>query len=613
MIAGLVDWTGHTDLSSCARAMNAAFSELGLEAPRLRQGRRTLFLALPPFSDLFPGPEAPADASAVLLHGVLDETGGLAAGLDSPGPRSEAALLDLGFRRLGAELADRLLGDFAVARWDDDAAQLLAIVDPLGLRPVYFAADAHRIAWASHPAPLRRLPWMNGAPDERMVVSHLVDVWNDAEATFHAGIRRLPAGHLLEAGEGRCRVRRWWTPFGRRAEAVASTQDVLDRFGELFRRAVRCRLERGPTTLLMSGGLDSTAAAGMAADLPGMPPVSIVSAAMTGLGCDEGAAIDVALHGLPFPARRVCPVGVPVTVDALRAEARLHGAPHLNLQKPMFDLVAEAARAFGARAVLTGVGGDDVTTDYRYHLDLLRENGLLGFPRTVAQVARLERWSVLQALNFLLRAACPAAIRKIARAARRRDEPPAWLSPDARRRAAELGPPLVPPRQGFEIEPLEAVWQLLRSPLVQSARQWWVDEYAGYGLGCRSPFQDRRLIEFLFNVPARLLPRSHQTGQYKPLITRGLSRFLPEEFRFRVGKIVMDEYDNNVWASSRGALGGHLFAHGWLSELFVPRKAARTLFEAGERRLTGDKAMRRIAGLELWLREQSCSPREVVP
>ncbi len=111
-----------------------------------------------------------------------------------------------------------------------------------------------------------------------LIVSFLLEKWQDPFSTFFSQIQQLPPGHWLWADGTRLTARRYWQPGIQNVCKATRPGEVLEEFADRFRLAVRQRLpftaHRSPLTthpsptsvgILMSGGLDSTAMAGIAA------------------------------------------------------------------------------------------------------------------------------------------------------------------------------------------------------------------------------------------------------------------------------------------------------------------------------------------------------------
>lgn len=151
----------------------------------------------------------------------------------------------------GTALLQRLRGGFALALFDGET--LLLARDAFGQRPLFYCEKGAELWFASDVQSLRE----DGAPlgqlDRGALSDYLELLYVPAPASIWSGVRKLPAGHLLRAGEHGVEVRRWSAlPAPGSAEARPS------------RIAVRAGLEEAvrtsaPATVLLQGDLPSSA------------------------------------------------------------------------------------------------------------------------------------------------------------------------------------------------------------------------------------------------------------------------------------------------------------------------------------------------------------------
>jgi len=119
-------------------------------------------------------------------------------------------------------------------------------------------------------------PGVSASLDEEEVAASLSSVRRDtATRTFYRAVRKLPAGHALvvepeAGGTGRLRVRleRYWRPEEIPAAWPAADNAYTEQFLDLYGKAVRDRLRGGPVGVHLSGGLDSSSVAVLAAQAP---------------------------------------------------------------------------------------------------------------------------------------------------------------------------------------------------------------------------------------------------------------------------------------------------------------------------------------------------------
>jgi hypothetical protein len=358
-----------------------------------------------------------------------------------------------------------------------------------------------------------------------------------------------------------------------------------------------------------------------------VPPTVVISGLFGHLPCDESAYITAALRRLPFPGRQVTAPDRGIGVEEMLDDVRRHDVPLLNRQRPLCDAFVAQARATGVRVLMTGLGGDELATDYGYYTDLLWTGRLGSFVRGARRASRAENLPLWQVLLELLRESCPQAWKRPYRWLRRRfagsaRRPiPHWITPEAARLATELGRHDPAARRPFRSKSAEFAWQALTDPYASWSNRWWFTEFGAAGIRLACPLLDRRLFEFVLGVPARLRPRCDGLSRFKLFISRGLRRYLPEVMHGRDGKVFFEAYNNRVFDHSFVGLSEYLFAQReWHSEPYVHRARACGLFESyrdGRRHASEDldartqqiESLWRIAGLELWLRVQESKPR----
>jgi asparagine synthase (glutamine-hydrolysing) len=481
-----------------------------------------------PFGVLGGSREAPAWAEApgglvAAGRARLDDAEGLRRrlGADPAARPSHLVLAAAALERHGEAAADLLRGDFALAVWRPGRRELLALRDPLGVAPLYLRRLPRALLLASSAHLLRRLPPPLGELDEAAVADFLLfDVPLDPERTAFAGIEQLAPGQLLALGDGGERRRRYHD-----LAAIPPLRpppgEAVERFREIFARAVADRLDDGaPTGVLLSGGLDASLVAATAVRRLGRPLVGLTHAYRRLVADDSATGADEVGRSL----------GMPVAVlDAdpytpWRDRGALLGRAEQPINEPYFAVtaaLAERGAAQGCRVVLTGEGADDlcwVTPD-----DLL--SWLLAEPfaagRSLLAQARRER--------RLPRVGLRSALLGRLGLGRSGWEPryPEWLDPGFARRldlpgrwAAAAGEPA--PRG-----PRAAAVAGLLHPRYEMLHRWYDVPAAATGIEIRHPFLDLRVVELLLALP----PLPGCRG--KALLREAARGLLPEAVRRR--------------------------------------------------------------------------------
>lgn len=527
-------------LDACPqRAVDGQAIRLGGEAGIAHQHFNTLpedRLAVQPLADERLGLILAADVR-------LDNRADLLARLALPGRESDFADAEIvlhAYRRWGQDCPRHLLGDFAFVVWDGRQRELFAAVDQVGERSLCYTVMEHFAVVASdvpyvlaHPAVTPRL-------NEGKVADYLNYDWSRVEETYYQGILQLPPAHCLLISRERVRTWQYWTLDPERRIRYRSEGEYAEHLLSLLHEAVECRLRStGPIGISLSGGLDSTAVAALAA-----PKLAERSETLHSFSYvfDEVAACDERQYIVPVVER----YGLDATYlngDRAWTLNRFHEWPVERdsiWHDPFYWLghsVLEAAQVQGCRVLLTGDFGDSLFEGGHYWAaDVLREARLADAARlAVRQRGRLAWRS--QVWDAGVKALVPERVKRAVRG--------------ERREAAHGFPGFAPGflervRQGRE--PMQPVFRDLSSDrrvriasiLDHAGPQWAMSSRtldAGFSLERISPLHDRRLVEFVTALPAYQLGRP---GRTRWVMRNALASLLPQEVRERQDKTVFD-------------------------------------------------------------------------
>lgn len=380
------------------RTMSAAMAHRGpdgagehAEGPVALAARRLALVDLP-------GGHQPAvgeDGSVrAVLNGELYELDALRRRLADRGhvlgTRSDTEALVHLYEDEGPGFVAGLRGMFALAVWDARRRRLLLARDRFGIKPLLYARVGSLLAFASELGALCALPDLRREVDVDALEAYLTVNAVHAPRTMLAGVRKLPAGHLLVAGPEGIRVERYARDVPAAAQDVRreSLRDLAAEARERLRDSVRAHLVADvPVGVLLSGGVDSGAIAALAAQERG-PGLQTFTVGFHERSFDE-------LPRARLIARRYATDHHELVVTAADAEALL---PRLarDFDEPRGDATAlpywllARMTAGHVKAALSGEGADELFGGYQtYAADLLGARAA----RVAATLAPLlERW-----------------------------------------------------------------------------------------------------------------------------------------------------------------------------------------------------------------------------
>ncbi|MGE3402137.1 MAG: asparagine synthetase B [Vicinamibacterales bacterium] len=422
------------------------------------------------------------------------------------GAHSDSALVQRAFDAWGEACVSRLLGDWCLAAWDEEARRLFVARDQHGISALYVAATPSQFAFSSDRQWVLAQTGVRRELDEQWL-AHTLAAWprHDGRRTCYIGLQRLPPAHALTLQHGNVRTWRYWRLEEAPDVRLRSRAEYAEALGEHLDRAVASRLRPGePIALALSAGLDSTAVAALAARqlhargermlaltaIPAYPhpdPGGNRFGNEFALAARVAAAADIDHVGVD--ARDVTPL------DGLAFMLEAHGEPTPAVSNYYWvRALHETARDHGARVVLTGQYGN-MTASWP-GLPTVASVFALGlggwWPRAAREAAAVMRYrsmTVSRCIRQALSAPSPIHPRfadrmGLAAAAR------AWA------RESMIGSV----RQRVRAE---RQWLIAPGADITGARR--AELAAAIGVESRDPMRDIRLMEFVHGMPPDIL------------------------------------------------------------------------------------------------------------
>lgn len=169
------------------------------------------------------------------------------------------------------DMWDRLRGMFAFCIFDRARGSMLLARDHFGQKPLYYARQGERFAFASELKSLLTLPWVDRTLDPHAFLDYAV--WHSLPSprTHFASIAKLPAGSFLEIpfhSNGKAEVTRYWRYDLSSAPDLTDDASSTEALDKALRDSVKLHLRADvPVGVLLSGGLDSRTVVAYAQEL----------------------------------------------------------------------------------------------------------------------------------------------------------------------------------------------------------------------------------------------------------------------------------------------------------------------------------------------------------
>jgi asparagine synthase (glutamine-hydrolysing) len=171
------------------------------------------------------------------------------------------------YEEYGRDCVQHLRGMFAFVIWDQNRHTLFAARDRLGIKPFYYRLQDGTFIFGSEIKALLAYPGVRAEFNPGVLPEYLAFGYVAGEKTFFSGIHKLPAGHTLELTErGELSIRRYWDLSVAEEPEPRPRNYYVRRYRELLEEAVSTHLMSDvPLGVFLSGGLDSSAVAALAA------------------------------------------------------------------------------------------------------------------------------------------------------------------------------------------------------------------------------------------------------------------------------------------------------------------------------------------------------------
>lgn len=515
--------------------------------------------------------------------------------------------------RWGAEFAFHLVGEYAIVLYDPRTQTVLLCRDHIGARPLYYHCNHDRLIVSSQLAPLLDVFDIARDIDEEYVAGRM-SRGPAIGLTPYKQIHGVKPAHLLIATQaGELREQRYWQFDTEREIRFAQDEEYEEAFRFHLRDAVQAPLRTDrPVMIELSGGLDSSTIACIAADSIRKGETQTRRFETVSYIYDESPTSDES-NFIECVENHINRTGIRVRDE----DSSLFppSNPDLDIVTPnpilcafnYHEALCNLMRQTGARVLLTGIGGDQVTgASYDPYPELA---DLLVLRKPLALHRRLQLWG--QTLNTpyfsllwhkTIVPVLPRSVQPWCKQTAKRMPP--WFNPGFVARAGLLEkdlPPIDP--FGFRL-PSGRDQSISYISVVKNLSACHRRELSS--LNTSHPYMHRPLIEFLQAIPFQQLLRP---GENRSVMRRALRDVLPEKILRRKTKGNPSEGLARAMARECSALrsfvtDSRVCAYGFMDK--------PPLLEAIERAKNGLEvyagALLMTISLEFWLRGLESRP-----
>jgi asparagine synthase (glutamine-hydrolysing) len=310
------------------------------------------------------------DTKVIVFNGEIYNFVELKSELKSKGhqfkTKTDTEVILHAYEEWGAECVHRLRGMFAFAIWDEQERRLFLARDRLGIKPLYYYCDRHRLIFASELKAILEDDTIPKELDLEALSDYLSFGYVPSPKTIFKSIRKLPPGHVLIQSAAETEIKQYWD-LKFQPDVHTSIDKFCDQIIETLEESTRLRLISDvPLGAFLSGGIDSSVVVAIMSGLIRNPVVTN----SIGFAKREYSELDYAqatskLFGTDHHEYMVAPDAV----DVVNKLAWYFDEPFADSSSIPTYYVSQMTRR-NVTVALSGDGGDENFAGYRrYYFD----------------------------------------------------------------------------------------------------------------------------------------------------------------------------------------------------------------------------------------------------
>lgn len=505
------------------------------------------------------------------------------------------------YEEWGEECVKKFNGMWSFALWDTHKQNLFCSRDRFGVKPFYYYLDRERFVFASEIKAMLSWPFIPRVSNDSKIFEYLAFSFLDTTSqTFFQKIEQLKPAHNLTLKNGQLKTYRYWDILEKKVENL-SDNEIKEKFRFLLQDAIRLRFRSDvPVAVLLSGGLDSSAIACLAANAMPNTQINVFSAVYPGQTCDESDYIQAVLQKYP----NLNPNFIyPQSGDLSKEIGKIiwhQDEPFSSTTTLSHWLLMKEINKAGIKVVLSGQGADEVLAGYYdsfgyYLVELLRQGSIKKFQKEFKLIAKNYQFSKTYLALNLIKSLLPRKAANLLRGALK-DKIFYWLNFS-----------FIAKYYGYAFSENKFknvfsnnLWRLLATDSLPRILHYEDRGSMAFSIEERVPFLDYRLVEFIFSLPDKY---KIDNGLTKTILRDSLKNIVPEEILQRKIKIGFST-PIKQWLQVNEKLAGTPSTFRFTRKKYLKEYAVKKMMPIYMKGTQNqNEVVWRIINLELWLKE----------
>lgn len=447
--------------------------------------------------------------------------------------QSDTEVVCAAYIQWGDDCVKHFIGMWSFALWDSNKQRLFCSRDRFGIKPFYYINNNNSLYFASELKALRSLPIGSKQINYQQLYRGLQMAWAGfGEETFYTQILQLKPAHNLVWQNGTIQYDNYWDVDFNCPKSNLSFNEKAETFNALFKESVQLHARSDvPNGMCLSGGLDSSAIAGMYCSV--MPGIKLKTFSIYydgAGGVDERPFIREVANKYP----QIEPYYYTPT-DADIQEHFHHAAYHADV--PVFGssylsqyFLMKLALQEGVTVVLDGQGSDEYLGGYLHSFyrvigELLRNGKVLQAISVLNALKQREQFGLHKTLNFLAK----SIVSTVADEQQIYNLEMGKLSNMLLQKPASIS---IANKTDNRFD--NFLYHLLMNTTLQTLLHFEDRNSMAFSLESRVPFLNHKLIEFAFTLLRE--DRINNKAETKYILREGLKPVLPHAVYARKDK-----------------------------------------------------------------------------
>ena len=468
---------------------------------------------------------------------------------------TDSYLILQAYQKWGKECTKHLIGDFAFAIYDRNSEEIFCAVDHTGNRTLYYYSSSKIFAFSTTIRPLFNIGEIRKRYCDEWICDFLANPsvahQLDGELTLYKKLLLLPAGHTLTISRSGIRKNAYWKIDRGKELRLKSDKDYEEAFRDVLERAVRSRLRTiRPVGIMLSGGLDSTTVACLAARelssrckslhaFTSIPMEGYHNNLSTRKIADERPYIKALLESFPNIGSTFCSFPGRHPLSDMERFFSILEQPYKILENLFWiDGILEEAKSKGVGVILTGgMGNSTISYGIFKHciLSLLRSGRWPALFKEIMGYSKLKDLTPIKIAVDMLKSLLPyEAQKKLYKIRNKNWDKSLELSPISPEFAALMDQKVRFKKYNFDpyyikrLNAFEYRGIMLSTASLSHLSTVYTKLGLAHNMVIRDPTIDKRVIEFCMSVPPEQYIRN---GRERELLRRAMEGILPDKIR----------------------------------------------------------------------------------